>query len=177
MPKLVSLHDRATRDLHAEWWSDKRDASGRFVERAVIYAEYLQADAQAVQARLLGGAKFDPIALQRAAQTRDASDLGFSLDGAEKQDMYLFQQICVEMTDEDGARQPIEDEETFSSLLQRDAEFIMGEVRKLTQPLIAPTAMDAEMASVTAGSKRPKSAQATAEDNFRRRSEAPLAGR
>jgi hypothetical protein len=173
MPKLVSLHDRATRDLHAAWWGDTRDATGRYVERAVIYAEYLQADAQAVQARLLSGAKFDPAALQKAAQTRDTADLGFSLDGAEKQDHYLFQQVCVEMTDEDGSRLPIEDEETFTSMLQRDAEYIMGEIRKLTQPLVQPSEMDAEMASASKG----KSAQAMAQDNFRPRRQAAGAQR
>jgi hypothetical protein len=169
MPQPVSLHERATRDLHAPWWSDVKDATGRYAERVTIYADYLQADAQAVQARLLSGIQMDPLALQRAAQTRNSADLGFSFDGAEKQDLYLFQALCVEMTNKDGARQPIEDDETFTGMLQRDAEYITSEIRKLTQPLVAPTEMDAEMASASNGKK---SAQQTAEDNFRGRRQA-----
>ena len=165
MPKPVNLHDRPTKDLHASWWSDETDKSGRYIERAVIYAQLLQVDANRVSERVgknitISKAQVDQI------QAGNLDDIELDLGDPEAQKRALFEVMCVAVYDDEGNEYPGHVQNTFEGLEQRDVNFILEAVNSLGMALVKPTMLDAEMASVSG-----KSAQDLAEGNFRGRSQ------
>jgi hypothetical protein len=141
-PKLFTSRTRETKEIHASWWSPKRtadgnphspevgaDEEGHYVERAVIYAQQFGKDTQAIQARTLQN-----VNLQRVGEPKSANELARSR-------MYTFQRMVVEITDEDGNPQRI-DENFMATTEEYDLKFIADEIEKLSQSPLEPTEED-----------------------------------
>lgn len=193
MPKPRSLHERETVDLHAPWWSptkttDGRATSpewqkeadgvtyapgGRYVERVVVYAQMLRADAQWVQARLLSHIKVSTAAVNNA---RRGAESEIDLGGTERSGLLTLQRMVVEMTDEHGASQPLT-EATFAGLPEEDARFLESEIERLNAPLIVPGPQEERQARIAAETGRGETNHQTlASDNFRESGQAALFG-
>lgn len=161
MPRpILNLASRDTKDIHAPWWSDATDESGRYLERAVIFAQFLQADQQALQSELMANMQIDAAAIARA-QEGDTSAFNLDMSAALEQFEVLFERMVVELTDEEGVSQPL-GRAAYAGLEPRDADFIVGEINKLNQPLVQPTRQDKEIAE-TQG----KPVEAVMRRNFR----------
>lgn len=137
MPKVYSLTDRQTVDIHAPHWSPERDEDERFRERVVIYAQYLQADQDWVNAQIMNSFKLDSDLAQRAARGEKV-DIDIDASEATKQRALLFRRMVVEMTDETGNPVPLNDHNVFEGLIGDDAQFIESEILRRARPLIEP---------------------------------------
>ncbi|SRR5260221_380875 len=70
MPRQLTAANRPIMDVHASWWSDARDPSGRYLERAVLYTRLTYPESMAVEdARSAALAKtgINPLDLVQAA--------------------------------------------------------------------------------------------------------------
>jgi hypothetical protein len=118
MPHLVNLHDRATVDLHAPWWSPKTDEAGRYLERVVIYAEMTEHDEQVISRAIApvvsGKSRNADISLKESALAR----------------AHTLMQLIVELTDETGRPFP-KSPDTIKRLPRRDSEWIMDQIGEL----------------------------------------------
>ncbi len=172
MPKPMNLSHRETKNLHADWWSDATDESGRYLERVTIFSQFLEADRQAMQAELFGEVEFDLAAAQAAAQSGDTSaalsQVKLNFGAQARASEVMFHRFVVEMTDSEGNPQPL-GPASYGGLDPRDADFINAAINALSTSAVSPTPMDREIAAHNG-----KGVQATANDHFRDRSPTPL---
>lgn len=167
MPRVTRLDERETKDIHADWWSPALDeATGRYVERCVIHAHYLQGDEDAINADLMSSNKLQLTPeMIRAAQAGDTEGAltGFNLDmgNSTRRNALLFARCVREITDDTGAPQPI-GQVGFAGLSTEDATFILLQIEETKKPLVVPTSLDRELAA-----ERGEPAQLVAERHFR----------
>lgn len=183
MPKPVQYTQRTreTKYIHADWWSPKRTTDGNLhspevdenepgipVEHVTIYADQYGADTLSVTTRMLRN-----VDLQRVSEPKSANELA-------KQRYYLFQRMVLEITDDQGQAQ-ILNEDFMMRTPERDLDFIEREIKKLSQSPVEVTPSDQERFErqgahydELAESGYPehlrelKSADQIAQDNFRR---------
>ncbi len=129
--------DRETKDLHADWWSPAQDANGRYIERCVIYADYLGIDEQSIRRRSFGVMKTP----KRAGEPVDTTEMA-------KADTYKLQHFIVELTDAKGriaplvkinADRPVLTEKFLTGLPERDRAFILEAIDSLKEPVVPVT--------------------------------------
>ncbi len=129
MPRFVE--EQETVDLHAPWWSDEKDANGRYKERCVVYAQMTEADEQWVNAQAMGGIKVE--GRGRKAMQEAMS----SLRGLSATRTYLFLRMITELTDSAG-RSVTLSKALILKMDKRDAEWINDEMSELYEPDVAP---------------------------------------
>jgi hypothetical protein len=143
MPKPVDRSE--TVDLHAPWWSDATDSSGRYKERWVVRKYRTERDAQAI-ANAMG----DSIRMRQSARTNGHArkgDGGGNNSGDMELEvtanmpfarMILLLQVTVEITDENGMPLHI-NKELLSSFDTRETEWVADELDRLyARPEIVP---------------------------------------
>ena len=142
MPRSYNTEDvgRDTVDLHASWWSSKKDENGRYLERCVVYAERFHADDEWVNKQVFGTMK----APTKAGQVIDTSMTA-------KSPTYLIQRMVVELTDEDGRPAPMGltnggramlSEKFIRGFLKRDTDFIIEQLDAMKEPPVPVTEAD-----------------------------------
>ncbi len=164
MPRPVDRNK--TIDLHAPWWSDAKDAGGRYLERWVVREEMTERDQQEIAQKVN----------QRLAQVtagKNSKQLGEAMMQQIIQAnlafarLYQLLQMTEEITDESGT--PLHrDRDLISSFATRDTEFVSGELDQLYgKPEIEVLPADEEKANeVRAAAERGwpvDESQATAE--------------
>lgn len=169
MPKPINLHQRETVALHASWWSEERDESGAYKERAVINAVMTEKDAQWIQANIMASLKID-------AKSRGATTMNMA--GSELQRVLTMMRMVVDLTDETGASVLPRNadfktlREFYEAFADRDLAFIADEISKLNEQPVTPTEADASeaAANLARGFTSPERAdpQGVAERHFRK---------
>lgn len=128
MPRPI-LNNAETVDLHAPWWSDGRDASGRYRERWVVKKEMTERDQQQIAQAQEGR-------IRSVTSGRGRKELAAELMQEVIQNqipfarLYLLLQMTVEITDETGTAQH-RSKELLSAYPTRDTEWVADELEKL----------------------------------------------
>lgn len=200
MPRRLSLVNRDTTDLHAAWWSDAKDAQGRYLERVTVYSRLSYADQQWVQTQLFSSGALDVSAMLQLAQstqgqTPEAAALALaanpdknSLAGLLNSESLSLLVRLAEITDEIGAPLPIRDasgqllpgaEDVLGELDAQDMNFIREQVQQLDKAdaVVPVLPVDAQRAAAGDPSGADgRGASGVAEATFPQGGEAGVAG-
>lgn len=183
MPQRYTPAARETVDLHAPWWSEAKDASGRYLERAVIYTKLLHGDQQWLQSRLAAVMADHEIDLSSLSSADQASGLlpkisAGDLFAASSSDDPLLR-LVVEVTDPDGVPLPWRDpngqlleeaaKATLAEMDDRDVDFLLKEVNARIQVTPVPILPDDRLAAANGdpAAANGRGAQGVAEAAFR----------
>lgn len=160
MPRFINENQRETVELHAPWWSDKRNDAGRYLERCVIYAEMTEHDQQIISTQLMPKVK-----------TGAGRDTEISMKEQAFARQMLFLRLVIEITNDEGVPQQL-NAATFKTLHTRDSEYIQGELDRRNRSLVEPEAEDELAAELNAANGETDSQMASptaiAERRFRR---------
>jgi hypothetical protein len=144
MPRPVDRTESI--DLHAPWWSDERDSTGRYVERWVVRKEMSEKNQQSISATLR------PV-LKMTGNTGRNGNSGASemlLNELPFSRLYTLLEMTIDITDETGQQMHIS-KDMISSFPVRDTTWVADELDKLyAAPIIEPDEIDERNADMLA---------------------------